>query len=137
MNVENLRDPNLWGYVGRRITTLGGRVGIFDLDQEGDATEVAAIVCEILANTVYGPAEEWRPPTTQEAKVLHSLIACVVCGDDAELVGCPGPNEPADEYTCISCGRSFLSDGSITFEPLGTTSAGTADTSTSSPEVTS
>lgn len=61
MNIENLRDPNLWEYVGRRITNLGGKVGIFDLDQEGDATEVTAIVCEILANTVHGPAEEWRP----------------------------------------------------------------------------
>jgi len=69
MNIENLRDPNLWEYVGRRITTLGGHVGIFDLDHEADATEVAAIVCEILANTVHGPAEEWRPPTTQEATV--------------------------------------------------------------------
>lgn len=50
---------------------------------------------------------------------LHPrLIACVACGDDAELVGAPGPGEPVDEYTCISCGRSFLSDGSITFEPV-------------------
>lgn len=47
-----------------------------------------------------------------------SLIACVVCGDDAELVGAPGPNEPVDEYTCIGCGRSFLADGTITFEPV-------------------
>ena len=44
MNIENLRDPNLWEYVGRRITTLGGHVGIFDLDHEADATEVA--VCD-------------------------------------------------------------------------------------------
>ena len=42
----------------------------------------------------------------------HHLMACPVCGDDAELVGAPGPNEPVDEYTCIGCGRSFLSDGS-------------------------
>ena len=35
--------------------------------------------------------------------VLHPrLIACVACGDDAELVGAPGPSEPVDEYDLVA-----------------------------------
>lgn len=62
------------------------------------------------------PENDPVPFETQPVENGH-LTACPVCGDDAELAGAPGPNEPIDEYTCIGCGRSFLSDGSITFEP--------------------
>ena len=89
-------------------------------DDQGEHPEVTTrrIPCDWCGNVGVR-----RVPNAAECYEQHigphpRLIACVACGDDAELVGAPGPSEPVDEYTCISCGRSFLSDGSITFEPV-------------------
>lgn len=38
---------------------------------------------------------------------LDQLVACPLCGDDAELVGAPGPGEPANEYDCTGCAHQF------------------------------
>jgi hypothetical protein len=95
---------------------------LHDLIRAGAAWKIMQTHGYTVAERVLAHAEHRAatPPTSHPMTdaPMSTLTACVLCGDDAEVVGAPGPNEPVDEYTCCGCGCSFLSDGTLTREPV-------------------